>query len=161
VRIIKNKIKTNKQLRRIILKLKRRGERIAFTNGCFDILHYGHVAYLQKAKGLADILLVAVNSDKSVKRIKGRKRPVINLKDRMRTVAALESVDFVTSFSQDTPFVLIKLLKPDILIKGGDWDSHKIIGRRIVQSYGGRAISLPYIKGKSSSQIIKKIGKIF
>ena len=161
MRLIKNKIKSPRRLKNIILRLKRQGERIAFTNGCFDILHYGHVNYLQRAKGLTDILVVAINYDSSVKRIKGSKRPIISLKDRMMIVAALESVDFVTSFRQDTPLEIIKLLKPDILVKGGDWNKKKIVGKDIVQSYGGSVIILPYIKGQSSSKIIKRIGKAF
>ena len=160
MRLIKDKLKTPKELKNIISRLKRQGKRVAFTNGCFDILHYGHANYLQKAKGLTDVLVVAVNSDRSVKRIKGKGRPIINLKDRMRNVSALESVDFVTYFSQDTPLDLIKLLKPDILVKGGDWSKNKIVGRDIVKSYGGRLITLPYVSGQSSSKIIKTIGKI-
>ena len=144
----------------MILKLKRQGKRIALTNGCFDILHYGHVNYLESAKRLTDILIVAINSDNSVKRIKGKKRPVINLKDRMGIVAALECVDFVTSFTQNTPLQIIKLLRPDILIKGGDWNKNNIVGKDIVESYGGCVITLPYIKGQSSSKIIERIGKV-
>jgi rfaE bifunctional protein nucleotidyltransferase chain/domain len=161
VRIIKDKIKTPRELKKILSGLKRQGKRIAFANGCFDILHSGHVDYLQNAKRLTDILVVAVNSDSSVKRIKGKRRPVMNLRDRMRMVAALESTDFVTSFTQDTPLSLIRLLKPSILVKGADWDKHKIVGRDIVGSYGGRVITVPFIKGRSSSKIIKEIGKIF
>ncbi|KPK43016.1 MAG: glycerol-3-phosphate cytidylyltransferase [Omnitrophica WOR_2 bacterium SM23_29] len=161
MRLIEAKIKSNKELRNIILRFKGKGKKIAFTNGCFDILHYGHVNYLQKAKRLADILVVAINTDSSVKRIKGKDRPVINLKDRISTVAALESVDFVTSFNQDTPLNLIKLLKPDILVKGGDWNKNKIVGKDVVESVGGRVIKLPYVKGHSSSKIIKRIGKDF
>jgi len=161
MRLIEDKIKSPKILKNIILRLKRRNIKVAFTNGCFDILHYGHVNYLQNAKRLTDILVVAINSDSSVKRIKGRRRPVIKLKDRMRTVAALESVDFVTSFNEDTPLNLIKLLKPDILVKGGDYNSNKIVGKDIVESYGGYVKIIPYIKGQSSSKIIKRIGKTF
>ena len=161
MRIIKNKIKKVKELRNIARRLKRQGKTIAFTNGCFDILHTGHVEYLENARKLADVLIVAINSDSSVRRIKGKNRPVINLRDRMRIIAALESTDFVTSFVQDTPLSLIKLLKPDILVKGSDWDKDKIVGRDVVQSYGGRAITLPFLTGQSSSKIIRRIGKIF
>ncbi len=161
MRLIEAKIKLPKELKNTILRLKRRGERIAFTNGCFDILHYGHINYLERAKRLTDILVVAVNSDSSIKRIKGGPRPVMSLKDRLRIVAALEAVDFVTSFNQDTPLNLIKMLKPDILVKGGDWDKIKIVGKEIVESYGGRVITVPFIKGKSSSKIIEGIVKAF
>ena len=159
MRLIGTKIKSPKELKNIILRLKRQGKTVAFTNGCFDILHYGHINYLERIKGLTDILVVAINSDSSIKRIKGRARPIINLKDRIRIVAALESVDFVTSFSHDTPINLIELLKPDILVKGGDWNKNKIVGKDIVESCGGRVITFPFIKGQSSSKIIKIIGK--
>ncbi|MFH1678669.1 MAG: D-glycero-beta-D-manno-heptose 1-phosphate adenylyltransferase [Candidatus Omnitrophota bacterium] len=159
MRLIEDKIKPPGELRNITLKFKKQGKKIAFTNGCFDILHYGHVIYLQKAKGVSNILVVALNSDSSIRRIKEKGRPIVKLENRLKTIAALESVDFVTYFTQDTPLELIKLLKPDILIKGGDWDKNKIVGRDIVQAYGGRVISLPYIKGQSSSKIIEKIGK--
>ncbi len=161
MRLTDTKIKSPKELKKIILRLRRQGKKIAFTNGCFDILHYGHVNYLEKTKGLADILVVAINSDSSIKRIKGNRRPIMNLKHRLRIIAALEAVDFVTSFSQDTPLDLIKLLKPDILVKGGDWNRFKIVGKDIAESYGGRAITLPFIKGQSSSQIIKRLLKRF
>lgn len=159
MRLIEAKIKSSDDLRNIVLRLKGEGRKIIFTNGCFDILHYGHINYLQNAKRLADVLIVAINSDSSVMRIKGKGRPVIKQKDRMRTVAALEAVDFVTSFSQNTPLNLIKLLKPDILVKGRDWSKDKIVGRDIVDSYGGKVITLPFVKGQSSSKIIKRIGE--
>ncbi|MFC1658330.1 D-glycero-beta-D-manno-heptose 1-phosphate adenylyltransferase [Candidatus Omnitrophota bacterium] len=161
MRLINDKIKARAQLKKIVFKLKRQGRIIAFTNGCFDILHSGHVKYLEKTKALADILIVAVNSDNSVKRIKGKKRPVVNLKDRMRVLAALESTDYVTSFCEDTPFNLIKSLKPDILVKGKDWGANKIVGSDIVRSCGGRVITMPYLAGRSSSGIIRKIGKVY
>ena len=159
MRIIENKIKSPKELRDIILRLKKKGRKIGFTNGCFDILHYGHISYLERAKRIASTLIVAVNTDNSVKRIKGKKRPILDLKDRMRIVAALESVDFVTSFNQDTPLDLIKLLKPDVIIKGGDWNKNKVVGKDIVESFGGSVVVLPYVKGKSRTKIIQKIDK--
>lgn len=159
MRLIKDKIKSPYRLKSIILKLKRRKKTIAFTNGCFDILHYGHVAYLEKVKRLADVLVVAINSDSSLRRIKGKGRPIVNLSNRLAVVAALECVDFVTSFSQDTPLELIKLIKPNFLVKGGDWYKDKIVGRKLVESYGGAVRTLPYIKGQSTSKIIKQIAK--
>lgn len=161
MRLIQDKIKPAGVLKKIILRLKKQGKKIAFTNGCFDILHSGHVSYLQEAKKQADIVVVAINSDSSVRRIKGEGRPVLNLKNRMQTVAALESVDFVTYFKQDTPLEIIKLLKPDILFKGGDWNRNKIVGSDFIKSYGGRVMTLPFIKGQSSSKIIQKVGKTF
>ena len=159
MRIIKDKIKSPEELKKIISRLKRQGKRIAFTNGCFDILHYGHVSYLEKAKRLTDILIIAINSDSSIRRIKGKARPILKLKERMGIVAALESVDFTTSFNQDTPRRIIKLLKPDMLVKGRDWNKNKIVGKDIVESYGGQVITLPYVKGQSSSKIIKRFLK--
>lgn len=157
--MIEAKLKSRKKLKNTILRLKKQGKRIAFTNGCFNILHYGHVNYLQRAKGLADILVVAINSDSSMKRIKGKARPIINLRSRMRIVAALEAVDFVVSFNEDTPLNLIKLLKPGLLIKGGDWKKREIVGKDVVESYGGKVMTLPFIKGYSSSKIIKEIAR--
>ena len=161
MRLIQKKIKSPEALKKILSGLKKQGRTIAFTNGCFDILHSGHLNYLQEARKLADVLIVAVNSDDSVRRIKGRGRPVIKLKDRMWAIAALESVDYVTYFEQDNPLEIIKLRKPDILFKGKDWNKNKIIGKDFVESYGGRVMTLPYIKGQSSSKIIKRIEETF
>ncbi|MFC1593136.1 adenylyltransferase/cytidyltransferase family protein, partial [Candidatus Omnitrophota bacterium] len=147
MRINREKIKSAKTLKSTLLRLKKQGKRVAFTNGCFDILHSGHVDYLQKAKKMADVLVVALNSDTSVKRIKGNRRPINSLKNRLKIIAGLESVDFVTYFSQNTPLEIIKFLRPDILIKGGDWSKHKVIGADIVESYGGRTRTVDYIKG--------------
>ena len=157
--MIDNKIKSALSLQRSLIPLKKKGKKIVFTNGCFDILHYGHVKYLQEAKNRGDILVVAVNSDSSVKKLKGRSRPVVGQKNRMRVLAALESVDFVTLFGEDTPLKLIKLLKPDVLVKGGDWDKKDIVGSGLVESWGGKVISLPYVKNQSTTNIIDKIGK--
>ena len=159
MRLVESKIKSPKELKNIISRLKRQNKIIAFTNGCFDILHYGHINYLERAKTKTDILVVAINSDSSIRRLKGNTRPIMKLNDRMRIVAALESVDFVTSFNQDTPSKIIGFLKPDILLKGGDWNKNRIVGKDIVESYGGRAITLPYIRGRSSSKIINKFLK--
>jgi len=154
-----SKIVNIKKLKRI---LKRRKNKIvAFTNGCFDILHYGHIKYLNSAKKLSDILIVGINTDGSIKRIKGKNRPIIPLKQRMEIISGLEVVDYVISFSKNTPYNLIKEIKPDLLIKGGDWDTKEIVGKDIVESYGGRVITIPYIKGVSTTGIIKKIIKRF
>lgn len=153
------KIQKLRNLKKIIIILKKQGKKIAFTNGCFDILHYGHVKYLRSAKALADILVVAVNSDTSVGRIKGRNRPITPLMQRMAILAALEDVDFIISFNNPTPYNVIKSLKPDFLIKGGDWKGKNIVGNDIVKSYGGKVISLDYIKRVSTTGIINKIVK--
>ncbi len=157
--MMNNKIKNARALKSILLALKKKGKRIVFTNGCFDILHYGHVKYLQDAKSKGDILVIAVNSDSSVKRLKGPSRPVVNEKDRMGVLAGLESVDFVTIFNDNTPLKLIRLLRPDLLVKGGDWDEKDIVGGGLVESWGGKVISLPFVKNRSTTRIINKIGK--
>ncbi len=138
-------------------RLKREGKRIVFTNGCFDILHYGHVKYLQDAKAKGDYLVVAVNSDSSVKKIKGKGRPVVPQGDRMRTLAALGCVDFVLLFNEDDPLKLIKAIKPDFLIKGSDWSKKSIVGASFVESYGGKVLTVNLVKNRSTSAIIKKI----
>jgi D-beta-D-heptose 7-phosphate kinase/D-beta-D-heptose 1-phosphate adenosyltransferase len=152
-----NKIKKIAHLKKIIKDLKAKGKKIVFTNGCFDILHYGHVKYLEKARRYGDILLVAINSDKSVKAIKGRGRPIVPGSDRARMVAALEPVNYITTFNGLTPLKTIQALKPDVLVKGGDWRKEDIIGKDFVESYDGKVVRIPYIKGYSTSSIIKKI----
>lgn len=154
------KIKNLKDLKRIISELRKKKKKIAFTNGCFDILHPGHIKYLEDAKKKSDILIVALNTDSSVRRIKGPARPIIKLKDRQKIVAALEVVDYVTSFSQASPEKLIRQLMPDFVIKGGDWKVKDIVGADIITSYGGEAISVKYHKGYSTSSIIGRISKI-
>jgi D-beta-D-heptose 7-phosphate kinase/D-beta-D-heptose 1-phosphate adenosyltransferase len=143
------------------MRLKQNGKRIVFTNGCFDILHYGHVRYLQDARSKGDCLVVAVNSDSSIKKIKAKNRPVIAQSDRLKTVAALASVDFVVLFSEDNPLRLIKALKPDVLIKGADWSKKKIIGADFVESYGGKVLTVNLVKGRSTSALIEKIVRDF
>ncbi|MCX5699886.1 MAG: D-glycero-beta-D-manno-heptose 1-phosphate adenylyltransferase [Candidatus Omnitrophica bacterium] len=156
-----SKIISLPELKRKVRALKQDGQRVVFTNGCFDILHYGHVKYLQDARSKGDYLVVAVNSDSSIKKIKGKNRPVIAQSDRLKTVAALGSVDFVVLFNQDTPLRLIKALKPDILIKGADWSKQNIIGADFVASYGGKALTVNLVKGRSTSAIIEKIVRDF
>ena len=148
-------------LNRIVKRLRQNGKRVVFTNGCFDILHYGHVKYLQDARARGDYLVVAVNSDSSVKKIKAKNRPVIGQSDRLKTVAALASVDYVVLFSEETPLRLIKALKPDILIKGADWSKKKIIGADFVASYGGKVLTANLVKGRSTSVLIEKIVRDF
>jgi rfaE bifunctional protein nucleotidyltransferase chain/domain len=153
------KIKTVQELIPVLDVLRGTGKKIVFTNGCFDLIHTGHTRYLAKAKSFGDILIVAVNSDSSVRMIKGEKRPINTEAERMETLAALESVDFVASFHEPDPYRLIKELQPDILVKGGDWPIEKIIGRDIVEARGGKVINVGYIEGQSTTGIIERILK--
>jgi len=138
--------------------LKSQNKKIVFTNGCFDILHIGHTRYLHAAREFGDRLIVAVNSDRSVRSIKGPGRPVLNQEERIEILAALESVDLVVIFDQDDPLKVIKYLVPDVLVKGGDWKEDDIIGADVVKKAGGKVLTIPFISGYSSSQIIKRIG---
>jgi len=157
--MLKDKIKSLKSLKKETLKLKKKGKTIVFTNGCFDLLHYGHAKYLQDAKNKGDILIVGVNSDSSVKKIKGNTRPIVKERDRLRLVAALESVDFVLKFSQDTPLIAIKEIQPDILVKGADWNKEKIVGSDFVLNHGGKVLTIKLCKGLSTTNLINKIAK--
>jgi len=159
--MLSNKIKTLSCAAGAVIKLKQKNKKIVFTNGCFDILHAGHVSYLSKAKSLGDILVIGLNSDSSVRRIKGKPKPVVSQNDRAALLAALEAVDFVVIFKDPTPLRLIKAIKPDVLVKGGDWKKEDIVGSDFVESYGGKVKSLKYIKGLSTRSIIKKIKEGF
>ena len=154
-----DKIKTVRELRPLLGILRATGKKIVFTNGCFDLIHTGHTRYLAKARSLGDILVVAVNSDSSVRMIKGENRPINDEAARMETLAALQSVDFVTLFDERDPYLIISELQPDVLVKGGDWPVDKIIGRDIVEARGGKVVSVGYIEGVSTSGIIEKILK--
>ena len=134
----------------------RKHKKIVFTNGCFDLLHIGHVRYLQQAKSLGDYLVVGINSDDSVKRLKGPNRPIQNEDDRAEILAALECVDFTVLFTEDTPLNLIKQVKPRILVKGGDWKIEQIVGSDFVLANGGEVKSLQFVDGRSTTQIIEK-----
>ena len=158
-RLLKEKIKSLSALKRIIAAFKKSGKRIVFTNGCFDILHFGHAKYLEDAKRKGDILVVAVNCDSSVRRIKGAKRPVVSQDYRLGMLAALESVDYVFLFGEDTPLKVIKALKPDILVKGADWHKGSIVGSDFVKGLGGKVATVKLVKGLSTSNIIKKIAQ--
>ena len=156
-----NKIKTVHELRPLLDILRASGRKIVFTNGCFDLIHTGHTRYLAKAKSFGDILIVAVNSDVSVRGIKGEKRPINTEAERMETLAALESVDYVVLFNEPDPHRIIGELQPDVLVKGGDWPVEKIIGRDIVEARGGKVVSVRYIEGASTTGIIEKIVKLY
>ncbi|USN46466.1 MAG: D-glycero-beta-D-manno-heptose 1-phosphate adenylyltransferase [Pseudobdellovibrionaceae bacterium] len=139
-----------------VLASPRAGKKLVFTNGCFDILHVGHVRYLQEAKAQGDLLFVGVNSDASVKRLKGSSRPIQNEQDRAEILLALSSVDYVSIFDEDTPEQLIHVVKPDVLVKGGDWSIDQIVGAPFVQSYGGTVKSLQFVEGRSTTKIIER-----
>lgn len=157
---MKNKIILNKRkLKRVVSGLKNKGARVVFTNGCFDILHLGHIKYLSLAKRQGDYLIVAVNSDASVRKIKGNKRPITNAKERLEILASLEMVDMVTLFNQTTPLELIKSLRPDIIVKGADWKLDDIVGAKFVKGYGGKISRIAFLKGHSTTKLIKKIAK--
>lgn len=145
----------------IVDKLKQEGKRIVFTNGCFDIIHLGHVTYLKKAREYGDILIVGLNSDESVKGIKGDKRPVVPQGERAEVLSSIRYVDFVVIFNEPDPYKTIEAIKPDVLVKGGDWAIENIIGRDIVESSGGTVCNIPYIEGSSSTNIIEEILKRF
>jgi rfaE bifunctional protein nucleotidyltransferase chain/domain len=134
---------------------KKLGKKVVFTNGCFDILHAGHITLIEKAKKLGGYLVVGLNSDSSVRRIKGKNRPINNQKDRAYVLAAIASVDFIVIFNEDTPYELLSKLKPDILVKGADYKTTKIVGRH----FAGRVVTVPLVKGKSTSKIISKTKK--
>lgn len=134
--------------------------KIVFTNGCFDILHAGHVQYLQAAKQLGDWLVVGLNSDESVRRLKGPERPINSQQDRRAVLAALRCVDWVEIFSEDTPLLLIQQLRPQVLVKGGDWQVEKIVGADFVRSYGGEVRNITFLPGHSTSIMISKIRDI-
>jgi len=158
--VLKTKIKSLSLLKKIISHLHNKGERIVFTNGCFDLLHFGHAKYLEDARSKGDRLVVAINSDASVKKIKGNNRPIMNESDRLGLVAALESVDFVVLFNEETPLKVIKELKPDILVKGADWKKNNIVGSDIVKKYGGSVSTIKLVRGRSTTNFINKIAKL-
>lgn len=141
------------------LKPIRSGKKIVFTNGCFDLLHIGHIRYLNEARLQGDLLVVGVNSDKSVKRLKGEDRPIQREEDRLEILANLKSVDMVCLFEEDSPLNLIHKVMPDVLVKGGDWSVDQIVGADFVLERGGEVKSLKFIDGRSSSKIIDKICK--
>lgn len=156
MRARRRKIKSLSKLKIILRDLREGGRKIVFTNGCFDILHAGHLKYLEAAKRYGDILVVAINSDKSVRKIKGDSRPIVGEKDRAYVLSALESVGFVTIFNETTPLNTIMALKPDVIVKGADWRKEDIIGGKFVESYGGKVVRLAYLKGYSTTDIIKR-----
>jgi len=156
---MKNKLRTWDEITTIVQDLKSHSKKIVFTNGCFDVLHAGHVKYLSEASDLGDVLILGLNSDTSVKRLKGNERPINSEEDRAIVLSALIPISYIVLFKEDTPYKLINHIKPDILVKGGDWKPEDIVGSDIVRSYNGEIKSLSYINGKSSTEIIDKMKK--
>jgi D-beta-D-heptose 7-phosphate kinase/D-beta-D-heptose 1-phosphate adenosyltransferase len=150
-------LKTVNELERLIAAEKARGKKIVFTNGCFDIVHQGHLHVLREAKALGDLLVVAVNSDSSVKKIKGSGRPVITEAGRTELIATLEMVDYVILFDEADPCQLLRVLKPDILAKGGDYGRDTVVGAEIVEGYGGKVAVIPFLAGFSTTDIIERV----
>jgi D-beta-D-heptose 7-phosphate kinase/D-beta-D-heptose 1-phosphate adenosyltransferase len=138
-------------------RLRAEGKKVVFTNGVFDLLHVGHVRYLEQARSFGDVLIVALNSDASVKQLKGKDRPLISEDERAEVIAALRSVSFVTIFDEISPRALIAKLTPDVLVKGGDYELDQIHGREEVEAAGGRVVSLPFVTGASTSSIIERM----
>ena len=150
-------ILSRQELSEIVRRLQIDRKKIVFTNGVFDILHKGHVDYLNKAKEMGDILVVGINSDSSTRRIKGDKRPVVPQSDRACVISNLKSVDYVCIFEEDTPYETIKMIQPDILVKGADWKIEDVIGKDIVEGRGGKVVTVEFLNGRSTTNIIKKI----
>ena len=156
---MKSKIVSLQKLQASLRRLKAKRKRVVFTNGTYDILHLGHVRYLQKARKLGDVLIVAVNSDASVKSYKDPSRPVNAEKDRLEVIAALGCVDYAILFTDPTPLRLIRALRPDVLVKGADWKKQDVAGAADVESWGGKVRRVTLLKGRSTSRMIEKIVK--
>jgi len=156
---MKQKIKERKELLRIIKELKAKRKQIVFTNGCFDLLHIGHVRYLEEAKALGDVLVVGVNSDTSVRKLKGPQRPILPEEERAEILSGLGCVDYVTLFNEMDPLKLITSLHPDVLVKGGDWAKEQIVGREVVKRSGGEVVIIPFVGKASTSNLIETILK--
>lgn len=152
-----NRVLGRIEAQNLIEDLKKQGKKVVFTNGCFDILHVGHMTYLEEAKAFGDYLFVGVNSDESVRRLKGPTRPINNENDRAELLAGLKSVDYTVIFSEDTPVELIGALKPSIHVKGGDYKKEDLPETAVVESYGGEVFIVSLVEGKSTSNVVKKI----
>lgn len=152
---IQNKIVSREQL---VERLKSRGDqRVVFTNGCFDLVHRGHVDYLSRARDLGDLLILGLNSDASVRRLKGPSRPIVDEKSRALLLAAFQFIDYVVLFEEDTPYELIKAAQPDILVKGGDYKPEEIVGYDIVKQRGGQVVTIDFVPGFSTTNIVEKL----
>ena len=156
-----HKIVSKENLKARLQKLRQEGKTIVFTNGCFDILLVGHVRYLREAKKLGDVLVLALNSDASVRAIKGEKRPLVPEDERADVLAALECIDFIVIFPETTPGELIEYLEPHVLVKGGDWREEAIAGADFVKGAGGRVVTIPLTEGRSTTNIVEKIRQVY
>ena len=150
-------IKSRKEIKEIRAQLKKEGKKVVFTNGCFDLIHSGHVDYLIKAREMGDVLILGLNTDSSVKRIKGNNRPILKQNERAFILSNLKPVDYVTFFEEDTPTEIINDLIPDVLVKGADWAMDKIVGREVVEANGGKVKTIKFVNDQSTSKIIKII----
>jgi len=151
------KVVSRPEIAAIAAQARRDGRRIAFTNGCFDLLHVGHIRYLAAARDAADLLIVGVNDDASVRRLKGPARPLVPDAARAEVVAALAAVDYVTLFSEDTPYELIRTVQPDVLVKGSDWAPDQVVGRDVVEARGGRVLLIPVVADFSTTTLVERL----
>ena len=156
-RVAREKLLSRRAAVSVVRSAQRRGESVVFTNGCFDLIHVGHVRCLEEARGLGDRLLIGVNADPSVRRLKGPSRPIVPARQRAELLAALECVDWVVLFGQDTPLSLIRAIRPDVLAKGGDWAHDEIVGRELVESRGGRVERLHVVPGLRTTGLVDRI----
>lgn len=157
--MIRSKLKTLSSIKKIVERFKRQDKRVVFTNGCFDILHYGHVQYLEQARSMGDCLVLGLNSDRSVRMLKGRGRPFNNVHDRAGVLAGLSSVDYIIVFDDKTPLKLIEKIKPNILVKGSDWPVRAIVGAQEVKAWGGRIRRVRLFKGRSTTRLVRRMQK--
>lgn len=154
---VRSKLKTLSEVAEIAAQARQKGQSVVFTNGCFDLLHRGHVHILREARASGDLLIVGINSDTSVRSIKGPLRPILPQTDRIELIAAMEMVDYVVLFDEPDPYRVIAAIKPNVLAKGGDWSAEKIVGADIVEQNGGRVAVIPYLPGFSTTEIIERI----
>ncbi len=154
---MEKKFKNLADLVKIRNQLKHNGKKVVFTNGCFDLLHSGHIHLFREARKKGDVFIVAVNDDPSLRKIKGATRPIFPLKERIEILAAIEDIDYLASFSEETPQKIIARLLPDVLVKGGDWKPEEVVGKREVEDAGGEVEIIPYLEVRSSSDIVKRI----
>jgi D-beta-D-heptose 7-phosphate kinase/D-beta-D-heptose 1-phosphate adenosyltransferase len=155
----RDKILTRTRAAQVLRRAQRRGERVVFTNGCFDLLHVGHVRSLEEARSHGDRLVVAINTDRSVRRLKGPGRPVVGERQRAEVLAGLACVDWVVLFGEETPLRVIRALRPDVLAKGGDWKRDQIVGREDVEGWGGRVVRLRQVPGVRTSAVVERMAK--
>jgi rfaE bifunctional protein nucleotidyltransferase chain/domain len=157
---VREKVQSRDQIKATAAQAKNEGKKIVFTNGCFDLLHIGHLRVLSEAKTLGDVLIVGLNSDRSVREIKGADRPIVPGDERAELIAALEMVDYVTLFDEAEPINLLREVKPDVLVKGGDWGEAGVVGRELVEGWGGKVAVIPFLPAHSTSTILKKIERM-